>query len=200
MAGRGSVENRGKGSWRLTVSLGIGKDGKYKKKQKTVRARNKTEARSLLNEFILELEAGEYIDPSKMRLVDFSSEWRDKYAVKHLSPNTLDTYQFILNAHLLSEFGHMRLDEVKPIHIMNYLNNLENVRKDGKDGGLSSSSIQYHHRVLKNIFSRACEWKLIKTNPVESGRRWNKAKRMFIPLRKYKNFLSCSRKNQFIRG
>jgi integrase len=168
MAGRGSIEKRGKDSWRLTVSLGMGEDGKYIKKRKTVKAKNKTEARLLLNEFIMELEAGEYIDPSKMKFSDFLDEWKNKYAIEHLSPNTLDTYESILNAYILPVFANKRLDEIKPIHIINYLESLKNARKDGKEGGLSSSSIQYHHRVLKNIFSRAKEWKLIKSNPVES--------------------------------
>jgi integrase len=35
-------------------------------------------------------------------------------------------------------------------------------------GTLASGTIQMNHRVLKNIFSRTVEWKVIKENPVAS--------------------------------
>jgi integrase len=171
MAGRGSIEKRGNDSWRLTVSMGYDQNGKRIKKQKTVKAKNKTEANKRLAEFITEIEAGEYIDPSKMKFIDFVEEWREKYANKHLSPKTIETYSYPLKNYILPTFGNTRLDEIKPIHIINYLDSLEDIRKDGKKGGLSSSSIYYHYRILKDILSRATEWKVIKSNPVENVKR-----------------------------
>ncbi|MCP3030239.1 hypothetical protein LF817_02665 [Halobacillus sp. A1] len=66
-----------------------------------------------------------------------------------------------------------KIDEIKPIHIINYLDSLGHdvVRKDGKAGGLASTSVLYHYRVLEDIFSRAQEWILIKENPVRSVKR-----------------------------
>ncbi len=171
MAGRGSIEKRGADSWRLTVSLGFDQDGKRIKKQKTVKVKNKTEANKRLAEFITEIEAGEYIDPAKLKFADFLEEWREKYARKHLSAKTIETYNYPLKNYIVPAFGHMRLDAIKPIHIINYLDSLGNIRKDGKAGGLSSSSIYYHYRVLRDVMSRAAEWKLIKENPVESVKR-----------------------------
>ncbi|RDY67307.1 site-specific integrase [Halobacillus trueperi] len=168
MAGSGSVENRGNGSWRLTVRLGKDQNGKYIRKRKTVKAKNKTEARKKLAEFVTEVEAGEYIDPSKMKFEAFVAEWRDKWAKKHLAPKTLENYMYPINNYFIPQFGHMRLEDVQPFHIMNYLDSLERTRKDHKDGGLSPASIQYHYRVLRNIFKRATEWNVIKNNPVEN--------------------------------
>ncbi|WP_250635741.1 site-specific integrase [Paenibacillus naphthalenovorans] len=34
-----------------------------------------------------------------------------------------------------------------------------------KRGALASGTIQYQHRILKNIFNRAVEWRVIKRNP-----------------------------------
>lgn len=47
----------------------------------------------------------------------------------------------------------------------------DGARGDGKEGGLSSGSIQYYHRVLKNIFSRAVEWRVIKDNPIAGAKK-----------------------------
>lgn len=166
----GSVEKRGKDSWRLTVTLGYDQNGKQIKKRKTVKASGIREAKKLLTQFEAEILAGEYIDPQNIRLADFIPEWRSKYAVGELSPATLARYDEIIKGRILLEFGHMRLDKVKPLQILGFLEKLkqDGARGDGKPGGLSSGSIQYHHRVLKNIFSRAVEWQLIKDNPLAS--------------------------------
>lgn len=164
----GSVENRGKNSWRLTVTLGYDQNGKQIKKRKTVKASGIREAKKLLTQFEAEILAGEYIDPQRMTLAEFIPEWRSKYAVGELSPATLVRYDDIIKGRILPEFGQMKLDKIKPLQILGFLEKLkqDGARGDGKPGGLASGSIQYHHRVLKNIFSRAVEWQLIKDNPV----------------------------------
>jgi integrase len=70
-------------------------------------------------------------------------------------------------------FGNLRLDEVKPIHVVSFLQSLEHdgVRKDGKEGGLSSTSIRFIHRILKDVFERAVDWRMIKSNPVGAVKR-----------------------------
>lgn len=169
MAGSGSVENRGKGSWRLTVSLGLGADGKYIKKRKTVKAKNKTEAKLKLAAFITELEAGEYIDPSNIKFGQFVQVWRDKYATRKLAPKTIEMYDYQLEGHILPLFRNRKLDEILPIHITDYLQSLETKRNDGKEGGLSTSTIQKHYNILQSIFKYAKKNNLIKHNPVENA-------------------------------
>lgn len=114
--------------------------------------------------FKQEVEAGEYIAPQKMTFSAFVEEWREKYAVKHLSPKTLYTYEQNLKNRILPALGHLKLDETKPLHIVDYLQSLEQDggRKDGKVGGLSSGTIQYDHRIIKNILSRAVEWNSLR--------------------------------------
>ncbi|MEC0243267.1 hypothetical protein P4H66_25975 [Paenibacillus dokdonensis] len=59
----------------------------------------------------------------------------------------------------------MRIEDIKPLHIVDFLEKLtrEGGRGDKKSGDLSSGSVQLVHRVLKNIFTRAIKWKVIKT-------------------------------------
>ncbi|PGY11358.1 hypothetical protein COE25_12650 [Bacillus sp. AFS031507] len=54
--------------------------------------------------------------------------------------------------------------------ILSFLESLskDGMRSDGKTGQLSSATIQFYHRILKNIFNRAVEWRVIKENPVEN--------------------------------
>ncbi|WP_078430442.1 tyrosine-type recombinase/integrase [Alkalihalobacterium alkalinitrilicum] len=171
---KGSIRDRGDGKWQLEVDLGMklnhltGKK-KRQKKYKTVKAKGKREAEKMLAQFVTEVTADSYFEPEKMMFVDFvEKHWFPKYAKKHLAPRTLDTYLLHINNRILPASQALRIDQVKTIHIVDFLDNLSEpgLRKDGKEDVLSPATIAYHHRILKNIFSRAVEWKIIKENPV----------------------------------
>ncbi|NMM52034.1 site-specific integrase [Paenibacillus aquistagni] len=178
-----NIQQRGPNSWFFTIYTGRGPDGKYGRKTKTLTITDQAllKTKKKLQDYIddeyakfrQEVQAGEYIAPEKMTFGDFIEDWREKYGVKHLGERTLYAYDSTINKHLLPVFGHMRLDQIKTIHIINYLDTLNKggARKDKKEGSLSSGTIQYHHRVLKNVFTRAVEWKFIKNNPVSDVRK-----------------------------
>jgi integrase len=156
-------------SWRLTVTSGKDTNGKYIRHTKTVKCRTKREAESEYAKFKTEIETDQYIKPQKMTFADFvNNEWREKYATKHLEERTMYTYESNLKLRILPTFGHLQIGDIKTMHIVNYLKSLEKEggRQDGKEGGLASGTIQYNHRILKNIFSRAVAWDFIKRNPV----------------------------------
>jgi len=163
-----SIQKRGEGSWFLTVSCGRGQDGKYIRKTKTVKCRTKQEAKNELAKFRVEVESGEYIAPEKMTFSTFVEEWRVKYAEKHLGKKTLETYQDHLSTRLLPVFGHKRLDDIKTFQLLDFFERVgHEPRRDGKEGTISPGTVQIIHRVAKNVFSRAVDWKIIKSNPLD---------------------------------
>jgi integrase len=164
-----SIEKRGKNSYRLVVEAGYDAKGKRIKRYKTIKAKNKTEAKVELSKFQIEVEAGEYIAPEKMRFEAFVEEWRTKYAIGKLSPSTHRTYEFNIKNHILPVFGHLRLDQIKSIQIVTFLDELKKPghRKDGRGDTLSSGTIEVIYRTLKNVFNKAVEWQLIKDHPMK---------------------------------
>lgn len=162
-----NIQKRGEHSWFLTVNIGKGHDGKYIRRTKTIHCRTKREAESEYAKFRQEVEVGEYIAPQKMTFGAFVEEWRKKYAVKHLGHKTLYTYESNLKNRILPAFQNLRLEDIKPLHIIDFLSKLEKegTRGDKKSGALASGTIQIQHRILKNIFNRAVEWRVIKRNP-----------------------------------
>ncbi|MGG4340445.1 site-specific integrase [Paenibacillus lautus] len=160
-------------SYRLIVEAGYNTDGKRVKRTKTIKVSGRREAEKELAKFQVEVEAGEYIAPEKMTFYNFVDEWHQKYAIKHLEAKTLESYSYMLKNHIEPTFSSKRLDEIKSLHIVSFLKALEQdgSRKDDKSGGLSSTSIRFIHRILKDIFERAVEWKIIKSNPVSSVKR-----------------------------
>lgn len=165
-----SVQKRGANSWLLVVEVGIEANGKRIKRTKTVKANGIREARKLLAEFQTEVEAGEYVAPAKMTLKEFTvNEWQPKYAEKKLSPTTRRNYLDQLNRRILPELGHMRLDQIKTMHLVTYFNKLKEPgsRMDGRGDVLSESAVLYIYKVLKNVLSRAKQWGIILKSPID---------------------------------
>ncbi|MFD2614463.1 tyrosine-type recombinase/integrase [Paenibacillus gansuensis] len=172
-----SIEKRGKNSWRFVVEAGYDPNGKRIKRSKTIKIEDEALLRTTrklkdfldmeLAKFKIEVEAGEYVSPEKMSFSSFVIEWKNKYAIKTLSPSTLTAYMAYLNKRILPVLGHKRIDEIKPIHIVNLISSITDSPREGlgHEGTISSGTVAFILRILKNVFSRAAEWKLIKESP-----------------------------------
>lgn len=103
-----------------------------------------------------------------MTFASFVGEWKEKYASKQNAPCTYETYITLLQNQIFPTFGHKRMDQINAIKVLNFLETLskDGMRSDGKRGHLSSAIIQCYYCILKNIFSRAVEWKVFKENSV----------------------------------
>jgi len=178
-----NIVKRGKNSWRLVVELGYDANGKRIRRTKTIRVTDETLLRTTkrlrdylqreLAKFQAEVESGEYIAPEKMTFEEFiENHWRPKYAEKGranggLSARTFDNYYGHLRSRIIPFFGNRYLGEIKTLHIVDFFDRLEKDRKDGKGDKLSGSTMLYIFKVLKNVFSKAVEWKVISKNPMD---------------------------------
>ncbi|MCM3528306.1 site-specific integrase [Cytobacillus oceanisediminis] len=163
-----NVENRGNGSYRLTVILGYDEKGTPIRERKTVKAKNLKEAKKLLTLFEAEILTGEYFKAEdKMTLNAFFPQWLEKHAKDTLSPDTLQNYISILQKRILPKYGHFKLEDIKTIHVVNFINDLKKngQRLDRKGGKLSASSVLNCYKAFNNVLSCAYRWKLIKENP-----------------------------------
>lgn len=193
---KGSIEKRGKNTWRLTVDLGYHPDGSRNRPRKSVTIDDPEILKSnkLIKEYLndelykfkKEVESGEYIKPEKMTFEQFVlNEWMEKYAKDpdNLSPSTFENYERVIHTRLIPQFGHKELNEIRTLSIVTFLRDLEKpgARRQPKTGKpltekqlkklnepLDAGTIAYVYRVLKNIFTRAVDWQLIKTNPMEA--------------------------------
>lgn len=164
-----NIEKRGKNRFRLSVVIGYDSNGNAIRERKTVQAKTLKEARVKLAEFELEVLGGNYIRPDTTTLNQFYLDWLEKYAEGSLSPDTLRDYVLIFETRILPKYGHMKLSDIKTMHIVNFINDLNKpgARLDGKPGPLSSSRINNCYKAFNNLLARATEWKLIKENPAD---------------------------------
>ncbi|MDF2675339.1 MAG: hypothetical protein K0R09_3611, partial [Clostridiales bacterium] len=84
-----------------------------------------------------------------------------------LAPKTLFRYKELLDTRIIPCLGHIKLNKLQPTHLTEFYNNLREsgIRKDGKPGGLSESTILHHHRLLTSILNCAVQWQFILNNP-----------------------------------
>ena len=171
----GSIEKRGKNSYRLTVAEGFDLNGKPMIHRKTVHG-TKKDAEVELAKFVTEVQNGLVIDGKSLRFSEFTDIWKRDYGSKELAPTTYKRYCRMLETRLLPYFGHFYINKIRPTDIMKFYDLLEKdtqlVRKSGNNGAktkkpLSGKTILEHHRLLRAMLHKAVYWQLIVANPAE---------------------------------
>lgn len=171
----GSIEKRGKNSYRLTVSEGFDLNGNPMIHRKTVHG-TKKDAEVELAKFVTEVQNGLVVDGKSLKFSEFTEIWKRDYGSKELAPSTYKRYCRMLETRLLPYFGHFYINKIRPTDIMKFYDLLEKdtqlVRKKGNNGTktkkpLSGKTILEHHRLLRAMLHRAVYWQLIVSNPAE---------------------------------
>lgn len=171
----GSIEKRGKNSYRLTVSEGFDLNGNPMIHRKTIHG-TKKDAEVELAKFVTEVQNGLVVDGKSLRFSEFTEIWKRDYGSKELAPTTYKRYCRMLETRLLPYFGHFYINKIRPTDIMKFYDLLEKdtqlVRKKGNNGSktrkpLSGKTILEHHRLLRAMLHKAVYWQLIVANPAE---------------------------------
>ena len=112
-----------------------------------------------------------------MRFSEFSDMWLKEYAEKQLAPKTYYRYKELLTR-INQAIGHMKLKDIKPLHLNRFYANLsekgisKRIKHDsnGKEIGdrcLASKTIFAHHQLISKMLSTAVKWQLIDINVAE---------------------------------
>ena len=191
----GSIEKRGKNSYRLSCLAGYNLQGKPIKKTKTVHG-TKKEAEIELAKFVADVQNGMVIEGKSLKFSEFTEIWKRDYGSKELAPSTYKRYCRMLETRLLPYFGHFYVNKIKPTDIMQFYDLLSKdtqlVRKKDNNGSktlkpLSGKTILEHHRLLRAMLHKAVYWQVIVSNPAERVQP-PKAKK---PKRKYYDDDQC---------
>ncbi|WP_256709991.1 site-specific integrase [Paenibacillus sp. FSL H8-0548] len=172
------MRKRGQNSWTFTVDVGTDAQGKKEREFKTLKVTDPTLLRAPkrlqeyleteLTKFKLEALAGQHKKHGKMLFSKFLEEyWEVNFVNIDLEEKTQASYLFHRKKRIEPYFGHMYMDQIETTHILKFMQLLRhpNARADGT-GPLKSATLVYNYRVLKSIFSKAMEWKIIKENPM----------------------------------
>lgn len=171
----GSIEKRGKNSYRLIVCHGFNLDGKPIRYTKTVHG-TKAQAKIELAKFVAEVEQGTVIEGKSITFKEFTEIWKRDYGSKELAPSTYRRYLGMLESRILPYIGHFKLDKIKPTDIMKFYDMLDKdtqIRRIKSNNGyrtlkpLSQKTILEHHRLIRAMLHKAVYWQLLFNNPCE---------------------------------
>ncbi|MDI6619128.1 MAG: site-specific integrase [Clostridiales bacterium] len=114
-----------------------------------------------------------FLNPDNLTFKAFSDKWLKEYAKPKLASKTIYEYNRLLKLRILPAIGHMKLNKIKPIHILEFYSNLQEngMRRDKrhvKDNKLSNNTIMHYHRLLHSIFQVAVKWQILESNPVSN--------------------------------
>lgn len=170
------VRKRKNGSYQITVSGGYDSYGHQIRWYETyIPPKDKTEEqiKRELNKRVKTFERKCLLEQNtpagRIKLADFIPIYlKSKKDV--LSPTVYEKYKRILDICVKPMLGHKKLNDIKPNHIQEFVNQLKNreYRLDGKPGKISSATIKRYFTILQSVMHCAYKMELIGSNPAES--------------------------------
>ena len=153
---------RADGRWEVRFSSGINpKTGKAK--QKSIYGKTSQEVAEKLRKATSEVDSGDYLDPTKMKVREWLNTWKTTYcqSIKHA---TLIQYEGYIKNYLIPNLGGVALNKLTPMLVQDMLNKLAKPGKQGKKA-LAYKTIKNIHGCLSTSLKKAVELHYLKNNP-----------------------------------
>lgn len=152
--GEGTIDQRPDGIWRARISLGIGADGK--RKRKDIYGKTKAEVQKKLRQAHNANDAGKLPTPNKTTVSEYLEFWIRN--VSKAATSTKDRYEQDIRTKINPLIGKVKLQQLTGLHV-------DSVISTAAAGGSSPSSQQKIFAVLQKSFNDAVKRDLIGFNP-----------------------------------
>lgn len=140
-----------------------------KRKQRSASFPTKKEAEKALSEWLVKIERGTAIEPSKTTVAEYLTYWLESYARHNTRLSTYASYESYTRSHLVPAFSSVLLARLTPTHLRDfYSEKLRGGRMDGKAGGLSSRTVKYLHSIMREALQHAFEQGLVYRNVADA--------------------------------
>lgn len=135
------------------------KTARYNGKKYEAYGKTELEAMTKLAEKLAAAKRGEEAIGGAMTVAAWFEQWLTTYKEKKgLTPKSLGMYREKFNGYIKPRIGHMKLRDVKDVHLQKILN---------EQAGMSFSHTQKLRLVMQSIFKRARQSRLIPYDPAE---------------------------------
>ncbi len=165
-------------SYQITVSCGYDTNNKQIRRTMTYTPEKGMTAKQIEKEvqrqavlFEEQCQSGAVPTDGRMKLAEFVPIYLEN-AKHRLSPVVYEKYKRMLDICIIPMLGHMKLKDIKPIHVQKFVNALENreTHLDGTGGKLSSSTVRRYYTMVQSVLHSAYKLGLIGVNPADSDR------------------------------
>jgi integrase len=170
--GSGTIRQRSDGRWEARVT--IGRDpGTGQQRQRSFYGVTQAEARKKLQQALISVEEGTYIEPSKLTVKDWFEIWLNEYNCD-VKPRTFNLYTGQVNFRIIPAIGAIKLTALKHHDVQMFLN--QQLEAQGDKKALSAKSLKNLHGILHKALEQAVLCEYIKRNPSTACKlpRWKK--------------------------
>jgi integrase len=156
---KGSIQKRigkdGKPSYMARVEMSGDRPGKRKQRAKTFAT--KKEAESALAKWLVEIERGTAVEPSRLTVAELAQKWLDTVAAHKVKPTTLEDYEATLRVHALPALGAIPVQKLTPTIVQQFYS-------DKLSAGASPRTVQLCHLRLSQVLAQGVRWDLLPRN------------------------------------
>jgi integrase len=163
---RGSIQKRGKNSWRLVFDLERDHTGRRKQKAVTFRG-SKRDAEAELSRILAEIKNGGFVDAGNITVAEYFGRWLAHVATK-TSAKTHERYEEVFRLGIAPNLGSIKLSGLRPIHIQTFYAEVLKSGRVHQAGGLSARTVLHYHRILSQGLKQAVKWQLLSRNPADA--------------------------------
>ncbi len=192
----GTIEKRGKNSWRYGVQVltengfeWVRDTASFPPEMTEAQQRKKVEV--ALARLIADADAG-IVKPTRRdhTVASFSEVWLEEYVIPELSENVLKTYKNFLSARILPELGDRPLKKLTALELTKFINKLRTsprrstrkpddqlknprspadcAKMSKREGGtLSLRTVCHYYDCLDSMLDKAVQWDVLRTNPMQ---------------------------------
>lgn len=119
-------------------------------------------------ELIASFDRGGFVQSNRITLGDWLHRWHQSYVIPNLKKQTADSYLSEIRTHLVPNLGAILLQKLFPQQLQDYYARaLLKGRIDGA-GGLSATTVRYHHRILHRALKQAVKMGYLERNVAEA--------------------------------
>lgn len=173
-----NLENRGNGSWRLTISDGYNPDGSKRRFQKTIKVdprktENAQRREASKQAAIIEADYRRklLLLGNKITIAELAEEYlTDRVERRRLKESTVRQYRDIINGRIVPELGKKYVQDLTARDINAFyrkLKTLPALSKRSKTGTLSGTTQRQYHTQLHAMLSYAVKTGYIAVNPAD---------------------------------
>lgn len=156
----GHIRPRSPGVWQFRAELPK-IDGRRRQKTRLFKG-SETAARQAFRAWLREIETSETASPAEssgQTLAAYLAQWITLHLVTSVRGSTMRTYRRICRNWIAPHIGHVRLTDLRAIHVTEMLTGL-------RAQGLSARTQHHAYTVLRNALEQAVRWELLPRNPV----------------------------------
>jgi integrase len=133
--------------------------GKWRHRAETVRSPRRKDAERILSDRLREVNLGLRL-PAETSFADYAANQWEAYISQNLKPSTQASHRSNVKAHILPMFGKLRLSEISPLLIMDFL-------KQKSVAGLRPKSLLNLYVLLQKMLNLAVALELLNSNPIQ---------------------------------